>query len=281
MGIHLYLVIRKGISEPPCPNEPVDPETYVEKYEEKLKTGDPFFPDVFLRDAVFIGLMLLVVVGISAVFGPKGPGAPPDPTLMEVEPLPDWYFLPLFAVLALSPPSLETAIILIAPVVIVAWLFLIPVFSGKGERSPRRRPIAVLSVIAIMLCYGVLWQLGVQEPWSPHMTAWSGEPVPVPLIEDLSPKELQGAAVLQQKSCRNCHALDGRGGQRGPDLTDVATRLTRDQLVRQVIQGGGNMPAYGKEMNRYEVDALVSFLEKLKPEGYASAESSVVTDRDD
>ena len=41
------------------------------------------------------------------------------------------------------------------------------------------------------------------------------------------------------------------------------------------------MPAYGKELNRFEVEALVSFLETCKPEGYASAEASVVTDRAD
>ncbi len=281
LTVHLYLVVRKGISEPPKPDDLVDPETYVEKYEEKLKTGDPFFPDVFLRDAAFIGLTLLVIVGMSAILGPDGPGAPPDPTLLAVEPLPDWYFLPAFAVLALSPPSLETGIILIAPVIIVAIMFLFPVFAGKGQRSPRRRPVAVLIVIGCFLSYCVLWQLGVQEPWSPHMTAWSGVPVPTHMIKGRSPKELQGAAILQEKTCRNCHALDGQGGERGPDLTAVATRLTRDQLIRQVVQGGGNMPAYGKELNRFEVEALVSFLETCKPEGYASAEASVVTDRAD
>ena len=40
---------------------------------------------------------------------------------------------------------------------------------------------------------------------------------------------------------------------------------THDQLVRQVIQGGGNMPAYGKNLNPAEVTALVSFLETLHP----------------
>jgi len=45
----------------------------------------------------------------------------------------------------------------------------------------------------------------------------------------------------------------------------VATILTHDQLVRQVIQGGGNMPAYGKNLNPAEVTALVSFLETLHP----------------
>jgi len=45
----------------------------------------------------------------------------------------------------------------------------------------------------------------------------------------------------------------------------VATRLTEDQLVRQVIQGGGNMPAYGKTLSPSQVTALVAFLETLRP----------------
>jgi ubiquinol-cytochrome c reductase cytochrome b subunit len=59
----------------------------------------------------------------------------------------------------------------------------------------------------------------------------------------------QGALVFQVKQCRNCHALGGLGGTARPALDDVAVRLTQDQLIRQVIQGGGNMPAYGKNLN--------------------------------
>ena len=55
------------------------------------------------------------------------------------------------------------------------------------------------------------------------------------------------------------------GGERGPALDAVATRLTEDQLIRQVLQGGGNMPAYGKNLSPAEVTALVSFLETLHP----------------
>jgi len=35
--------------------------------------------------------------------------------------------------------------------------------------------------------------------------------------------------------------------------------------VRQVLQGGGNMPAYGKNLSPAEVTALVSFLETCIP----------------
>ena len=58
------------------------------------------------------------------------------------------------------------------------------------------------------------------------MTAWSGDPVPEDLVRGSSPRQLMGSVVFQNKNCRNCHALDGIGGQRGPDLTFVGTRLT-------------------------------------------------------
>jgi ubiquinol-cytochrome c reductase cytochrome b subunit len=77
--------------------------------------------------------------------------------------------------------------------------------------------------------------------------------------------ERQGALVFQAKQCHNCHSLDGRGGERGPALDRVALSLTEDQLVRQVIQGGGNMPAYGKNLRPAETTALVAFLKTLHP----------------
>ena len=103
------------------------------------------------------------------------------------------------------------------------------------------------------------------------MDAWSGDPVPPKMVHDIPPLARQGAVVFQAKQCRNCHAIGGTGGERGPALDDVAARLTEDQLIRQVIQGGGNMPAYGKNLSPPEVTALVRFLETLKPAGQQPA----------
>jgi ubiquinol-cytochrome c reductase cytochrome b subunit len=83
--------------------------------------------------------------------------------------------------------------------------------------------------------------------------------------------ERQGALVFQVKQCHNCHALGNEGGQRGPALDQIAVELTADQLIRQVIQGSGNMPAYGKNLNPAETTALVAFLETLHPAGQAPA----------
>jgi ubiquinol-cytochrome c reductase cytochrome b subunit len=176
----------------------------------------------------------------------------------------------LFALLALSPPAAETAIILILPVVLILCLFAVPLISNRGERSPRRRPMAVLLVVFIYTALGVLTHLGHTAPWSPVMTAWSSDPIPTRIVEDAKPLQLQGAVVFQNKQCRNCHALDGLGGERGPDLTHVGQRLTADQLVDQVSNGtpgGGNMPAYGKQMSPAEMTALVEFLTNLRPPG--------------
>ena len=103
------------------------------------------------------------------------------------------------------------------------------------------------------------------------MDAWSSEPIPQKDIVGRTAVERQGALIFQVKQCHNCHALDGQGGERGPALDDVALRLTPDQLIRQVIQGGGNMPAYGKNLSPAETTALVAFLKTLHPAGQAPA----------
>ncbi|MGA1393299.1 MAG: c-type cytochrome, partial [Phycisphaerales bacterium] len=54
-------------------------------------------------------------------------------------------------------------------------------------------------------------------------------------------------------------------GKRGPALDDVATRLSYDQLVRQIQQGGGNMPAFGKSLTSAETEALARFLLTMHP----------------
>ena len=176
----------------------------------------------------------------------------------------------------MSPPESETFIILVLPVLADyrAALFLVPVFSNRGERAPSRRPLAVLLVVVGYTVLGVLTYEGATAPWSPQMTAWSGDPVPTNLVRGATPVQLQGAAVLQNKNCRNCHALEGRGGKRGPDLAGVGARLTADQLIDQISNGtpgGGNMPAYGKQVSPLEMTAMVEFLSACRPSGQPAA----------
>src|SRR6266567_3612727 len=141
--------------------------------------------------------------------------------------------------------------------------------TRSGKICSLRLLFSWQSPLAITL--GTLTHLSGYTPWSPHMNAWSGDPVPQQFLHGRTALERQGALVFQVKQCRNCHSLGDLGGQRGPALDSVAVRLTQDQLIRQVIQGGGNMPAYGKNLSPAETTALVAFLETLHPRGQAPA----------
>ena len=266
VGLHVMMVLKLGINDWPAPGRLVKRETYIKEYHELTqKDGVPFMPDAFKKDMFFSGIMILLVLGLALISGPFGPNGRPDPTVVRAVPMPDFYFLWMYAALALLPPNMETFLLLVGPVVGIGFLFALPLLSGTGEKSWLRRPIGVLSVGVILVALAALTYLGTYAPWSPHMDAWSDAPVPAQFLAARSPLERQGAIVLQAKQCRNCHALGGVGGERGPALDRVATRLTEDQLIRQVLQGGGNMPAYGNNLSPAETTALVAFLKTCHP----------------
>ena len=264
ISMHLRLVLTKGINEYPKPGHPAHRSTYDAEYADILrKEGVPFVPDAVGKDLVFAALVIIGILGCAYFIGPKGPGGPPNPTLVDTNPRPDFYFLAIFAELALLPDWMEILALFVAPALGIAFLLILPFISGTGEKSYKQRPVAVLSVIFVVLVIGVLAYMGETSPWSPHMSAWSASPIPAAYVKGLTPLEMHGALVFQNKQCRNCHALGNVGGQRGPALDEVANKLTKDEMVRQVIQGGGNMPAYGQKLTPAEVEALVSFMAKL------------------
>ena len=275
VSMHLRLVLAKGINEYPRPGYPVHKTTYDAEYADILrKDGVPFVPNAVGKDLVFSGFLIVAILACAFFFGPHGPTGPPDPTVISASPRPDFYFLAVFAALALLPDWMEVFVLFIAPAIALALLFALPFISGTGEKSARRRPVAVLSVVFVMLVIATLAYMGETSPWSPKMEAWSQDAIPVEYVQNRSPIQLHGALVFQNKQCRNCHSLGGEGGERGPALDAVATRLTKDEMIRQVIQGGGNMPAYGKKLSPPEVEALVEFMLTLRPQSTPRVEPS-------
>ena len=276
VGLHLLLVLKLGINEWPMPGRIVRRETYVREYRALLRRdGISFVPAGITKDLVFSGCILLAIVVCALVLGPFGPSGQPDPTVIQTAPRPDYFFLWMYALLSLLPPSLETPIMLIGPAIALVVLLALPFLSGEGEKSWKRRPIAVLSVLLLAVTFGTFTHLAGYTPWSPVMDAWSGDAIPAKYVNSRTALERQGALVFQVKQCHNCHALGGMGGQRGPALDAVAVNLTHGQLVRQVIQGGGNMPAYGNNLNPAETAALVAFLDTLHPPGQVARDAAL------
>jgi ubiquinol-cytochrome c reductase cytochrome b subunit len=272
VGVHLLMVLKLGVNEWPMPGRIVRRASYLQEYHDLThKEGVPFVPYAVWKDVFFSAFILLSIAACAVFLGPFGPSGQPDPTIIQTAPKPDFFFLWLYAVLSYLPPSAETPILMIGPAIGIVALLLLPFIAGEGEKSWKRRPIAVLTILLVAVMLGSLTQLGLHTPWSPIMDAWSSVPIPTEYLHGRTALERRGALVFQAKQCRNCHSLDDMGGKRGPALDRVALRLTQDQLIRQVIQGGGNMPAYGKNLSPAETTALVAFLETLHPAGQPPA----------
>jgi len=272
ISLHLLLVLKLGINEWPVPGRIVRRATYLQDYHQLTHTdGVPFVPYAVWKDILFSGFVLLSIAACATLLGPFGPNGQPDPTIIQTAPRPDFFFLWLYAVLSFLPPAAETPLLLIGPAIGILVLLGLPFFAGEGEKSWKRRPIAVLTVLLLAVALGTFTNLGLHTPWSPVMNAWSSMPVPSRYLHGRTALERRGSLVFQAKQCRNCHSLGGEGGKRGPALDEVALRLTRNELVRQVIQGGGNMPAYGKNLSPAETTAAVTFLGTLHPRGQAPA----------
>ncbi len=265
IGIHLSLVLRNGISEPPEAGRPVDPKTYRAWYEDLLKReGHPFWPNAAWRDVVFGVALLAVLVGLAWFVGAPHLAKPPDPTILIAEPRPDWYLLWYFALLALLPHALENYFIVLAPLCFGALLIVPPLFFNRGERSPWRRPWAILLVTAIWMTIGTLWLEGEKAPWSPDFSA---QPLPASVIGAAGGPVYQGAELFSKKGCEYCHEISGYGGHRGPVLTFVGERLSSDQIRIRIVNGGVNMPAFGGILTASDLDNLVTFLDSRKHPG--------------
>jgi ubiquinol-cytochrome c reductase cytochrome b subunit len=200
--------------------------------------------------------MVSTVALLAVIVGPPELGPPPDPSILEAYPRPDWYFLWYFAVLAMAPHHLENIIIIAGPLIFGALLLLVPLFN-KGERSVRRRPLAALLVVFIWTMIVVFWVAGERAPWSPDFEA---PPLSAQLVRSNDPKVVQGAKLFHDKGCEFCHAVHATGGKRGPDLTNVADRMSPDQITARITNGGPNMPAYVRVLSPEETQAIVAFL---------------------
>jgi ubiquinol-cytochrome c reductase cytochrome b subunit len=258
LGFHLYLVLHNGISEPPTLGRPVDPRTYRGWYHRMLeREGVPFWPDAAWRDVVFGILVVATIVVLAIVVGPPALGKPPDPTLINASPRPDWYFLWYFAVLSLIPKWTEDYVILLGPLIFGAMLILLPLLAPRGERSLLRRPWAIGVVAFVVVIIGTYWRIGIAAPWSPRLDA---QPLPQQVV-GAGGNIAAGAKVFYDKGCEYCHTISGYGGIRGPDLSDAGDRMSREQLKTRIFSGAANMPSYVGNLAPQQLEVLLDFLQ--------------------
>ena len=261
IGVHVWLALRNGVSEPPEVTPVIDLATYRKRYAAIVAArGHPFWPDAAWRDATAAFLVVLAVFVLAQWVGAPPLGRPPDPSIITASPRPDWYFLWYFALLAVLPKHVEQPyVIVLAPVVAAAALIALPFVRNAGERRPTRRPLALFVVAAAIGVVGYFWWLGERSPWVPDFAA---KPVEAATVAGADSAALAGAALFHDRGCEFCHTVAGQGGARGPDLTDVVSRLDRPQIVSRILGGATNMPAYVGTLSPGDVNALVAFLQR-------------------
>ena len=69
-----------------------------------------------------------------------------------------------------------------------------------------------------------------------------------------------GEEVYASAGCGGCHTFEAAGstGSVGPNLDDLSPSF--DEVVQQVTNGGGAMPAFSGELSAQEIDDVAAFV---------------------
>ena len=242
-------------------------QQYKERYEAEKQRGVKFYPDIVYKDMIVSFGIFLLLVGLATFIGVK-PEPPADPNDTSYIPRPEWYFLFLFQMLKYFPGVIEWVGTAIVPAVAVLALLFLPFYDRSPFRHWSKRKIGIavmgLSVVAIV----VLTVLAaVTTPPQEEFTAAGSIGETVLAGQDLYAIE-----------CVECHGPEGEGGEittveglegvfvdpmNAPDFIYTRTDDTIFNVIDYGQQDLGMPPfglAYGGELQRSEIDAIVTFM---------------------
>lgn len=91
------------------------------------------------------------------------------------------------------------------------------------------------------------------------------------VAQDDADQEALARRLLNSQGCRACHAFEGGQAELGPDLIKISKGLNRTELAQSLVNpehlhGRGLIPDFS-HLRPEELDALVTFLHGLLPEG--------------
>ncbi len=268
IGFHIFFVIKQGISAPPglmkleSTSDKDKKEVYEAQYEASKKGGEPFFPDTMVRDSIF-ALIVVAVIMILAVVFPHTSEAPADPTSTNYNPRPEWYFFFFFEFLKFFPGWLEPVAAVLIPGIVVLVLIAVPFLDrGIGRFWVQRRPALAIGGLFVLVFLALEVTGAISAPTRPE-----GE---------INSLVLNGQKVYRDVNCGYCHSINGVGGAIGPDLSTIASKLTKDQLTTYLQNPDLMVPNTLHPKLQFtpdELNALVAYLETLGPPVSYSAQA--------
>ena len=261
------------------------------KYKSDVKKrGKPFFPYAMFHDTVMSLVVVLVIIGLAAVWyftsgeDPKTCGSgdscllgprysePADPGTTNFVPRPDWYFYFLFYLLRIFkwPDSVILGTVGI-PTILLIIAFLLPFIDRRMERRLTRRPVAVIAAVLVVISMGVLTYKGATAK-----EALASEVVQaVPTWAKSqgfadNPDAVAGAKVFATSGCTACHTYLGTGSSNlgAPDLSAIGKSGQGPDFFSKYVadpsQFGNNvMPKFGS-LGQQKLHQLGVFLSESK-----------------
>jgi ubiquinol-cytochrome c reductase cytochrome b subunit len=125
----------------------------------------PFHPYYTVKDGFYLALFVVLFLG-TAFFFPDYLGHPDNyieanPSQTPPHIVPEWYFLPFYAILRAVPSKLFGVLLMFGS---IAILFLVPWLDKSAVRSARYRPIyRQLFWVFVAACIALTWA-GAQAP---------------------------------------------------------------------------------------------------------------------
>ena len=267
--LHLVLVIRQGIAARPgalergAPRRTSDsdyPAYYHQAYAATKQGGVRFWPDILGKDALVALGVVVAIVLLAAAFGAPLE-APADPTDTAYVPRPEWYFLPLYQLLKLVPGSMERVVAFGVPTALLLVLLALPLIDRRSTRNLLGRPVAAAGLVVLLGGSGFLIGAAVRSA-QPEIPPEVGRP--------LTSEERAGRALFQSQQCVGCHKVAGKGGDAGPDLTQVGLRHSGAWLHSFIelpsrFHPDSRMPAFGPPaLTHQEIEELSRYLITLR-----------------
>jgi quinol---cytochrome c reductase cytochrome c subunit, bacillus type len=215
---------------------------YKRDYAQAKKEGKPFFPYAVYKDLVIATLAIGIVIALAIVHRVEV-GEPVNPASTDFVPRPEWYFFFLFELLkifkgqnALMPVIMATFII---PNILMILLIITPFIDRGPERRIQKRPIALISGIAVIVFLAYLTNLGAS---SNEGVGEEGLPI---TVDD--PTAKAGEALFLANGCTSCHQIAGVGAPGpGPNLTDEGAKGNPPEFYEGFLKDppGGVMPSF-------------------------------------
>lgn len=299
IGLHLFLIIKIGISGQPKYREAVSGEFFDSASLNGKKSGKAFFPYIIFKDAV-VSVAVVAIIVLLTIFVPVGNTNPVDPqngydpvSGGKLDPRPEWYFLFLYQFLKIVPNidlglfTLTSKAIggVIIPTVLVVVLFIVPLLDRGSKRHPFNRPISTVVTLAILVGMVALTlvalaenpgdvtaqgqKVNIEEVWS---DAKKIEPklanAPAAATTAAAPASAEAQAGLKvfQANCTACHAKDGTAaGGIGPQLS-TSKNAADESYIRNIVRKGNakGMPPFSTDqVSDKDLDNIVAYIKSI------------------